>query len=214
MEDGQAGDGCEQGWNQRRHEGVEDARALRASKDEQVGRGCWIGCGQGEKLWADGDAGDLGVAKPFGRGGKVDGGGLDAFADEAIGHAGDGIRFKGHGGNAAQDGCSHGRAGGVAAYAEDYIGAEILDDFGAGQQTHGELGNGFEAGEERDLVEGADFDEFQFKAGCGNKARLHAASGAYEKDFGLVFGNQLVSYGESGDDVAAGAASGDEDARS
>ena len=83
------------------------------------------GAGDGEEFRADRDAGDLGVAKPFGGGREIDRGRLNALADEAVGHAGDGVGLKGHGWDAAQNGRAHGRTGGVSADAEDGIGDGI-----------------------------------------------------------------------------------------
>jgi hypothetical protein len=63
---------------------VEDARAERAAEDEQV-RGGAGGLLDGEESWPNRDAGDLAVAEPRGGSGKVDRGGLDSFADKAVG---------------------------------------------------------------------------------------------------------------------------------
>jgi hypothetical protein len=115
-----------------RQMGVEEARALRTAKDQQmrVGRSGRL---KAEKLRADGDAGDFGIAEPFGGGGEVDGGGLNPLADQAIGEAGHGVRLEGHGGNFEPQGRGHRRAGGVSADAEDDIRPEFADQALAGE---------------------------------------------------------------------------------
>ena len=65
---------------------------------------------------------------------------------------------------------------------------------------------------ERDVFELADLDELEAEAGGGDHAAFEAAGSADEEDFGLVALDQGAGDGEGGDDVAAGAAAGDQDA--
>src|ERR1700724_3841019 len=78
---------------------------------------------------------------------------------------------------------------------------------GAGGQIEG----GFGARGERDVLELADVDEVEADAGFGDELGFEAAGGSDEADFGAMFVAQDAGDGEPGDDVAAGAASGDED---
>jgi hypothetical protein len=62
------------------------------------------------------------------------------------------------------------------------------------------------------MVQLADADELQRITGLGDKARFETARGADEEHLRAATGLELVGNGEGGDDVAAGAAAGDEDA--
>ena len=210
MEDGEARNGVKQlGENFGQME-IEDARALRAAEDEQVRRRGGGRRREGEELRADGNAGDLGVAEPLGRRFEVDGGGLDALADEAIGEAGYRVRLKGHRGNPEAQGRGHRRAGGVAAHAEDDVGLEVADQLVARPHAEGQAEQGAQAGKPGDVLELADIDQFQLEAGFGNQARLHAARRADKEDLGRVAGDQLARHGQRRNDVASGTAAGDE----
>ena len=90
---------------------------------------------ESEELRADGNAGDFAVAEPACSRGKVDGGGLHALAHEAIGQAGHGVGLEGHGGDFELKGRGHGRAGGVAAHAEDDAGPELANEAAAGEDA-------------------------------------------------------------------------------
>ena len=101
VKNGQPGNRIEQ----RRHDGgqigVEDARSQRPAKDEQVRRGAG-GRTDGEESRTDGNAGDLAIVEPAAGGGKIDCGGLHAFADQTVGKARHGIWLKDHGGHFEQ----------------------------------------------------------------------------------------------------------------
>ena len=73
--------------------------------------------------------------------------------------------------------------------------------------------HGAQAGGQRDILERAHVDEAEAKSGFGNEANFKAARGADKEDFGFVAFNQLVGYGEGGNNVAAGAASGNENSQ-
>ena len=77
----------------------------------------------------------------------------------------------------------------------------------------GRCGKGAQAGDERDVFELADFDEAQMEAGLGDEAALHAARGADEENLGVVAGDEFAGHGQRRNDVAAGAAAGDENAQ-
>ena len=142
--------------------------------------------------------------------GKVDRGGLDTLADEAVGEAGHGVGLEGHGGDFEPQGRGHRRAGGVSAHAEDDVGLEFADQLAAGKDAAGQAHQRAQAGDEGDVLELADIDEFQIEAGLGDEARLHAARGADEEHLGRVAGDQFASHGQRRNDVASGAAAGDE----
>jgi len=57
-------------------------------------------------------------------------------------------------------------------------------------------------------------DEFQGETGFGNEAGFEASGGADEADLSGVGVAELAGDGEGGDDVAASASAGDEDAES
>ena len=73
--------------------------------------------------------------------------------------------------------------------------------------------HGAQAGGQRYVLERAHIDEAQAKSSLGNETNLQAARGADKKDFGFVALNQLVGYGQGGNDVAAGTASGNENSQ-
>jgi len=52
----------------------------------------------------------------------------------------------------------------------------------------------------------------QLESGSGNQAALHAARRTDEQDFGAMPGDQFARHGQRGNDVAAGAAAGYDDA--
>ena len=158
--------------------GVEEARALRAAKDQQMRRGRWAA--EGEELRADGNAGDFGVAEPFGGSGKIDGRGLHAFAHQAIGKAGHGVGLKDQRRNLEPQRGRHAGPGGVTADAEDHAGLELADQPLAIGDALRQADDGFEAGEQRDLVERARVDELEAKAGLGDEADSKAARRADE----------------------------------
>jgi hypothetical protein len=86
---------------------------------------------------------------------------------------------------------------------------EFADQADAGKETPRQVEHGAQPGDQRDILELADVDEPEVEPGFGDKAGLHAASGAYEEDFGGVARDQFTGYGECRDDVSASAASGD-----
>jgi hypothetical protein len=162
-----------------------------------------------EELGADWNARYFGVAEPLGRRRKVDGGGLDALAYEAIGEAGHGIGLEGHGGNPEQQRRGHCRPGGVAAHAEDDAGVEFANQFAAVEDAARERYERAQAREQGDVLERAYVDQAETEAGFGDEARFHSALRADEKNFRIVTGDHFARYGEGGDDMAAGAAACD-----
>ena len=212
MHDGEARDGVEKRGHDLRQRVVEEARALGTSEDEQMG--CDGGRLKGEEGGAHGNAGDLGVAEPPGRGEEVDGGGLHALADEAVGESGHGVGFEGHGGYFEQDRGGHGGAGSVSANAEDDVGLEVSNQAAAGEDAQRQVEQGAQPSDKGDVFERADLNELKLESGFGNEVGFHAAGGADEEDFGGVARDQLAGHGECRDDVAAGSAAGDEYAQS
>ena len=89
--------------------------------------GAPAGAASEKNSWPHRNAGDLGVAEPPGRRGKVDRRGLHPLAHQAVGQAGHGVGLKGHGGNFEPQRRRHRRAGGVSAHAEDGAGPELAD---------------------------------------------------------------------------------------
>jgi len=210
MKDGESWNGVEQCRGNRRKSVIEESSSLRSAEHEQM-RGV-AGCRwQLEKFRAYRDAGDLGIAEVEGCCGKVYCRGLNAFSDEAIGEAGHGIGFEGHGGDAKREGGGHARTGCVSTYTEDNVRLEIANESATGEQAARQIEHGFDAGGERDIVEGTDFDQAELKAGGGHEPGFHATRGAEEEDFGGVPCNKFACDCESGDDVAARASTSDED---
>ena len=207
MENGEAGDGIQQRRDDPGQMLVEDARALRTAEDQEVGRD---GSREREELRADGNAGDFGVAEPAGCRRKVDGGGLNTLADEAIGEAGHGIRLESHGRDFELQGRGHRRAGGVSAHAEDNVGPELSDQPLAGEDAAGQVHQCAQAGEQRYIFKLAYIHKFQIEAGLGHQATLHAARRADEEHFGFMVGDQFARHGQRRNNVTSGAAAGDE----
>ena len=58
-----------------------------------------------------------------------------------------------------------------------------------------------------------DIDKPQAETCLGNETNLHSPRGANKEDFGLMALNQFVGYREGWNDVAAGAASGNENSQ-
>jgi len=56
-------------------------------------------------------------------------------------------------------------------------------------------------------------DEAQIEAGLGHQARFHTPRGANEEHLGMVALNQFEGHRERGNDVAASAAAGNENAQ-
>jgi len=118
VKNGETRHGIEQGCNDERQVFIEDACALGAAEYKQmrVGGGGRL---EGEKLGAHGNAGDFAIVEPRSCRGKVDGRGLHFLPHQAVGQAGHGVGFKGHGGHVEANRGGHGRTGGVTADAED-----------------------------------------------------------------------------------------------
>ncbi len=169
------------------------------------------GGGYGKELRADWNAGDLGIAKPTGCGRKVHRCGLHSFAYQPVGHSRDRIWLKGHGGKAAQDRGSHRRTRSVPSDAENHVGAEVRDQPGAGEQAKRQPDERSQAGHQRNLIERAYIDQFQFESSGRHHPRFHPAGGADEKNFGVVLSDEFAGDCQSGNDVPAGAAASDED---
>jgi hypothetical protein len=75
------------------------------------------------------------------------------------------------------------------------------------------LEHGPNARGQRYVFERSHIDEAQAKSGLGNETNFQASRRADKKDFGFVELNQLVGYGEGGNDVAASTASGNENSQ-
>ena len=67
-----------------------------------------------------------------------------------------------------------------------------------------------QAGDQRNIVELAHLHKSQLEAGLGNQAALHAARRAHEEHLGRVARHQFTGHGQRRDDVASGAAAGDQ----
>lgn len=191
---------------------VEGLCALRSAEDEQARRRFGRFGLDAEERGADRDAGNGGVVEVACRLWKVDGCGGDEAAHEAVGEAGCGVGFEGQGGDVEEDGGEHGGSAGVAADAEDDVRFDCAQELEAAGDASGEVCEGFGAGEEAYVFELADLDEVEGEIGLGDETGLHASCGADETDLGVVMIAEFAGDGECGDDVAAGAAAGDEDA--
>ena len=205
--------GFQQRGSQSGHELVEDARALRSAKDEQMRRSIhWRGA-QVKELRPHRNPRHLGIAEPLRRRREVDRCGLNSLAHQPVGHPRNGVGLESHGWNAAQNGRAHRRARSVAAHAQHRLRAKFAQVAYAGHNAYREHGESAELGMPGYLVERADFDQFQRKARGWDQARLHATGRAHEKHLRRVTRLELAGHGESGNDVSAGAAAGDENAR-
>ena len=197
-------------------QGVEYGRALGAGGNEQPE---WGGEGRGggfgsdlKDLRADRNAGDLGVAEEVGGLGKVDRGGGGKTAGKAVGEPRDGVGLIGEGRDAQKGGGKDGRTGGIAADADDDVRLELAEEMDAAEDAVGQIGEGFEAGLEGDVLELAGADELQPEARGGDEPGFEATAGADVEKIGGMVVAELAADGESGDDVAAGTAAGDGDA--
>jgi len=159
VQNGQARHGGQQFGGSLRHVGVEDARALAASKNKQLRRLVRRTRRKNKELLADWDAGDLSMAKILRGGREVHCRRVDALANEPVGEAGNCIGLEGQRGNAQQLRGQHGRTGGVAADADHCIGAVLPKHPHAAHDAQRKIEQGAYACEQRDVVELPDFDE-------------------------------------------------------
>jgi hypothetical protein len=213
VQDLQVRDGVEQVWEDLREHVVEHACSLASAEYEQVWGGTGRPRGEMEEVCTDRDSGDAGVAEVLRCGREVDGCRRNSLADETVGEPGHGVWLKRQGGDAGEQGCCHGWAGGIAADADDYVRLEGLEQGAGFEDGAGQVEQGAGAGGEADAFELADGDELERVAGLRDKARLKTARGAEEEELraaGTI--SEGVGDGECRDDVAAGAAAGDEDA--
>jgi len=211
VQDGKTGYSSEQRRRDLRQKRVENACALAASKDEQVrrrGRGAGR---EAKEFVADGDSGELRIAEIFRSGGKVDCGGIYALAYEAVGEAWVGVGFEGKRGNAPKNSCAHGRAGGIASDSDDDVGAEITQQLTAADEAERQVEQRARFRHERDVFELAHFDERERISSLGHETRFETARGSDEEYLGAVSGFELAGNGKGGNDVPAGASSGDGD---
>jgi len=211
VQDGQPRHSFEQRSYDLRHRLIEDPSALRTTEDQQVGRAGWRRI-EAEKFGPNRDSGDFGIAKPAGGCGKTHGGGLDPLADEAIGEAGHGIGLEGHGGNLELQRGSGGGARGVSTDAQDGLGLKFAENSAAGEDRERQVGECAEAGEQGDVFELADLNKPEIEAGGRDEAAFEAARRSDEEDFGLVAMDEFARDGQGRNDVAAGAAAGNENA--
>ena len=72
---------------------------------------------------------------------------------------------------------------------------------------------GAEPRKERHVVERANIDEAQFEACIGDEADLHASLSADKQHFRTASHDQFIGHGKGWNNVAAGSAAGDEDAK-
>lgn len=200
---------------------VEAARALATAGDEDGGFGGveaeafggGFAGGEVEDFRACGGAGELGLAA-----GEEGFGGIEAeedFGAEAGGHhvgaAGSGVGVVDEGFEAEFVGGVDGRERGEAAHAEDGVGVEGLDDGFAAADGAPEPPEEWEhfGGEGRGFGDGGDGLEFQVGVFCGGFG-IDFFLGDEEEDF-VALGAEGFGDGDAGEEVAAGAATGDDD---
>ena len=121
-----------------------------------------------------GNPGDFGIAEISQRRSKIDRGGADPLADQPVGQAGHGIRFKGQSGHAPQQCRQHRRPGSISTHTDHHLRLPAAQQPHAVQDAARQRDQGLELGGQADAVELADIDELEGIAGLRHQARFHA----------------------------------------
>ena len=90
--------------------------------------------------------------------------------------------------------------------------AEGANDAAAGEDAARQIDERAHPRGKGDVFELADFDEAEIESGSGDETALHAARRADKQHLRSVAGHQLTRHGQRRNDVAAGAAAGNENA--